>query len=1351
MPVDYPEVQASQIGEFIRFNSCERRVKLSGDRATIRREIPFYGRLENTLDVVLQEKGELAENEWTQSLIDAGFSRIASEDEATKVDTVFEALLDLSVGESIFAREVEIRASIEGFHVSGRIDFLLLLWRNGSPVLRIVETKASRKDQTYQRIQIACYSLMIEKLLAEAQVEVSGVLIRSNSVEAVVARVDEETRQLQNLLDLEPLDLSVACDDLRKLLAPGGPFARAASSEIHELPYQLDPKCDTCVFNVHCFPESARLRRIQLLGLRPDLVGALEDNGLSQIDELANLDPALPIARAIAADERIDEDIEVLKARASARCQTLELEQEIGGWPVTQLPQRADSLRPPHEIGGQRLVRIYLNVDYDYIEDRILSVAAHVTASEGKLEMGWRETENGFRPSGDLEESLNNESRPVEGIDIVEMKNSPWARSLVDDAASERTMLESFFRRLIDAIGDVSSAEEEYLHFYVWSSNELSRLMEAASRGGPALLANVAQLFGCRAGREQLIVTPLQTDIHRRFALGWTGRGLAVATSLRWFGSRYHWTRRVGRREVDLSYVFQQDIFDFATTLWIENGEWQVDGVGHQQRFELRSRFFDATSVAYYRALWGTIRSDDERWEADARKAIERYERVKMYPGIMRTYLTARAHALRWIDERAGWFNARIEKQALNISELSSFELQSNSPREAAIDVLRIDWTVSYMDWLATQAVSAGDRVVSGRCLPLEVGEISDGPNNSKLIRARIRPDLVALELQAIQRRYADGEGSLARALAWSGEAGDRAQSNPGACCWIQSLDWESGEIQLSTRAIKQGRYRQFSSPAQTFSEYPFILLERSVTSYTHPSTDERLSRRDNEHIDPWFDLSEPQVSEIDPISREAVAKVDRALQEWLIPGKDTGLILEQREAVCRGLNSRISALQGPPGTGKTATTAAAIAARTATRRTAGDRIVVAGCTHRAVDTLITRASEWVDSLVEAFSRQRLDVPRICLIRIEPKDDFIPGPNVEVLNLQNVNRVRDATEFFESRADQVVVLFGTPKRLLDLEKNLGARAEIGAQDLIIDEASMMVFPEMLALATLTAPGSSIMVAGDNRQLAPILAHSWEREDRPPTVRYQPFLSAYEVVARISDHYSELPNPSRISISRLRHTFRLPPATREIVGALYRRDDNFELSGRSEAPGPMHNDGSSEFHSVWSDPHGLVLVCHDERRSRKENPIERRIVRMILDACVGAAPSSIAVLTPHRAQRALLQQEIGNRDEIGVIDTVERLQGGEAPIIILSATASDPGAIANAEQFLMNVHRANVAFSRNEERLIVVASQSLLDHVSANIEVYEHSLLWKTLRATCQLKVEEVSFEDAVAEVFTRGS
>ena len=96
----------------------------------------------------------------------------------------------------------------------------------------------------------------------------------------------------------------------------------------------------------------------------------------------------------------------------------------------------------------------------------------------------------------------------------------------------------------------------------------------------------------------------------------------------------------------------------------------------------------------------------------------------------------------------------------------------------------------------------------------------------------------------------------------------------------------------------------------------------------------------------------------------------------------------------------------------------------------------------------------------------------------------------------------------------------------------------------------------------------------------------------------------------------------------------------------------------------------------------------------------------------ADDGDIAVITPHRAQRTLLTRHLDAHigGAVDVVDTVERLQGGERRVVIVSGTASEPNAIGASAEFLLNLNRSNVAFSRSQDRLIVVCARTLLDHV-----------------------------------------
>jgi DNA replication ATP-dependent helicase Dna2 len=121
---------------------------------------------------------------------------------------------------------------------------------------------------------------------------------------------------------------------------------------------------------------------------------------------------------------------------------------------------------------------------------------------------------------------------------------------------------------------------------------------------------------------------------------------------------------------------------------------------------------------------------------------------------------------------------------------------------------------------------------------------------------------------------------------------------------------------------------------------------------------------------------------------------------------------------------------------------------------------------------------------------------------------------------------------------------------------------------------------------------------------------------------------------------------------------------------------------------------------------LVLVRHECRG--QEAPEEAALVVDIIEDAIdgGMDPKEIAVIAPHRRQNVRIREflaKVGLAEEGILIDTVERIQGQERDLVILSMTLSDPD-ILNAEiDFLYLPNRFNVAASRARRKLLVVAS------------------------------------------------
>jgi superfamily I DNA and/or RNA helicase len=106
--------------------------------------------------------------------------------------------------------------------------------------------------------------------------------------------------------------------------------------------------------------------------------------------------------------------------------------------------------------------------------------------------------------------------------------------------------------------------------------------------------------------------------------------------------------------------------------------------------------------------------------------------------------------------------------------------------------------------------------------------------------------------------------------------------------------------------------------------------------------------------------------------------------------------------------------------------------------------------------------------------------------------------------------------------------------------------------------------------------------------------------------------------------------------------------------------------------------------------------HEGRSNADEAQVVVNLVRSFTRS--GIAPESIGVVSPFRAQVVLLRQMLG---QAGVtVDTVERFQGGERDIMILSFVRS------HGTGFVFDERRLNVAITRARRKLILVAHPEL---------------------------------------------
>src|SRR5262249_46016826 len=116
---------------------------------------------------------------------------------------------------------------------------------------------------------------------------------------------------------------------------------------------------------------------------------------------------------------------------------------------------------------------------------------------------------------------------------------------------------------------------------------------------------------------------------------------------------------------------------------------------------------------------------------------------------------------------------------------------------------------------------------------------------------------------------------------------------------------------------------------------------------------------------------------------------------------------------------------------------------------------------------------------------------------------------------------------------------------------------------------------------------------------------------------------------------------------------------------------------------------------------VVFIPVESSRDGRSNPDEAAVVVDLVRSLTrgsGIHPESIGVVSPFRAQVVLLRQMLGDS---GVsVDTVERFQGGERDIMILSFVRS------RGTGFVFDDRRLNVAITRARRKLVLVAHPEL---------------------------------------------
>ncbi len=451
----------------------------------------------------------------------------------------------------------------------------------------------------------------------------------------------------------------------------------------------------------------------------------------------------------------------------------------------------------------------------------------------------------------------------------------------------------------------------------------------------------------------------------------------------------------------------------------------------------------------------------------------------------------------------------------------------------------------------------------------------------------------------------------------------------------------------------------------------------------------------------------------------------------------------EQERAWRAALERPVSLVWGPPGTGKTYLLAWILLGMAEASRREGRpcRVLAAAATHRAIVNVLAKTSA-------ELRASGVGVPlRAVKLRGSGSEAHaeLEGSSVEV-----VPDTRLASLLAQARETGEPLVVGST--VWSLWKQM--KAATGADEdeeggeapvrswfdvVVIDEASQMKVGEaLIALSSLRA-GARLVLCGDDRQLSPVVRGRYSAD-------------AGTLFGSIFGHMAA--HHPRLA---LRESRRMNRALTEYPRRLFYPGLVSMVPDRRLARGPSAEAGEDAMlRDLFLRPEDAVVFCtYRGVRATARNPFEARLAarlarlareelldprtgeRYAAEALVG---EGLAVLSPHRAQTGAIlaeMQRLGLPPEATpVVDTVERMQGNERDMIVVSYGVADREYAEAEAEFLLDPNRFNVSITRARAKLVVLVSEEVLAALPADEEVLSGSMAIKGYRAHCRDRMAE---------------
>lgn len=374
-----------------------------------------------------------------------------------------------------------------------------------------------------------------------------------------------------------------------------------------------------------------------------------------------------------------------------------------------------------------------------------------------------------------------------------------------------------------------------------------------------------------------------------------------------------------------------------------------------------------------------------------------------------------------------------------------------------------------------------------------------------------------------------------------------------------------------------------------------------------------------------------------------------------------TGEHVADITAAVLDLDDSYLAVQGPPGTGKTYVASRVITALV----DRGWKVGVVSQSHAVVENVLLRVAA-------------LGVPPERIAKTKPRVEEPPWTvpsNADALHTWLVEN-----------GDRGVIAGGTMWDFCSVKAFDEGQLDL----LVVDEAGQYSLANTIAVAR---AAHNLLLLGDPAQLPQV------------TQGFHPEPVDQSALGWLTGARGALPDELGYF---LEHTWRMHPAVCAPVS-------NLAYEGRLRSQEP-----ATTARSLDGIAPGLRVVTVEHRDNSVASPEEGAAVIELVRDLLGRTwrdgeeerplgEADVLVVAPYNAQVGLLRRLLDDADLPDVrCGTVDNFQGQEAPIAILSMTASALADLPRGADFLLSRNRLNVALSRAQWQAVIVRSDVLTD-------------------------------------------